>query len=212
MKFKNLHSALIALTLLLLMISPAHAGFLDHDNNKKPPIKDPVPSRFSVCYQHTCTMIDHVGLSHPQWQGVRERFSPAAANAEQERRQIASAIAYLEIEVGGKINSLDDRGGNLEGVFKAKGNQLDCIDESTNSTTYMTMMERDGLLKFHSVQPRATRGFFIMGWPHSTAVIKDNATDRRWAVDSWFFDNGTEPTIVMLKKWRTGWSPEGAKH
>ncbi len=212
MNTQNLHLSLLSLTLLLFVAAPLQAGFLDHDNNKKPPIKDPVPSRFSVCYQHTCTMIDHVGLSQQQWQGVRERFNPAAANAEQERRQIASAIAYLEIEVGGKINSLDDRGGNLEGVFKAKGNQLDCIDESTNSTTYMTMMERDGLLKFHSVQPRATRGFFIMGWPHSTAVIKDNTTDRRWAVDSWFFDNGTEPTIVMLKKWRSGWSPEGAKH
>ena len=212
MNFQNLHSSLLIALMLLLMTAPAQAGFLDHDNNNKTPIKDPSPSLFSVCYQHTCTRIDHVGLSQQQWRGVQERFTPAAGNAEQERRQIASAIAYLEIEVGGKIDSLDDRGGNLEGVFKATGNQLDCVDESTNSTTYMTMMERDGLLKFHSVQPRATRGFFIMGWPHSTAVIKDNATAKQWAVDSWFFDNGTEPTIVMLKKWRSGWSPEGAKH
>jgi len=212
MNLKEIHTLLIPLTLLLLITAPAQAGFLDHDNNNKPPIKDPSPSLFSVCYQHTCTRVDHIGLSQQQWQGVRERFKPAAGNAEEERRQIASAIAFLEIEVGGKINSLDDRGGNLEGVFSAKGNQLDCVDESTNSTTYMTMMERDGLLKFHSVQPRATRGFFVMGWPHSTAVIRENATARQWAVDSWFFDNGTEPTIVALKKWRSGWSPEGAKH
>lgn len=212
MQIQNIYSGVILGMLLILLTATVQAGFLDHDNNKKPPIQDPVPSRFSVCYQHTCTMIDHVGLSQQQWQGVREKFIPAAVNAEAERRQIASAIAYLEIEVGGKINSLDDRGGNLEGAFRAKGNQLDCIDESTNSTTYMTMMERDGLLKFHGVQPRATRGFFIMGWPHSTAVIKDKSTNKRWAVDSWFFDNGIEPTIVALKKWRTGWSPEGAKH
>ena len=136
MNLKDIHTSVVPLTLLLLMTAPARAGFLDHDNNQKPPINDPVPSRFSVCYQHTCTRIDHVGLSQQQWQGVREKFKPAAVNAEAERRQIASAIAYLEIEVGGKINSLDDRGGNLEGVFKAEGNQLDCVDESTNSTTY----------------------------------------------------------------------------
>ena len=198
--------------LLVLLAGSSKAGFLDHENRSKAPIKDPEPSLFSVCYQHTCNVIDHVSLSRQQWQGVTARFKPAAANAEQERRQIAAAIAYLEIEVGRQIDSLDDRGGNLEGAFKARGNQLDCVDESTNSTTYLTMMERDNLLKFHSVQPRATRGFFIMGWPHSTAVIKEHGNGVLWAVDSWFFDNGTEPTIVALEKWRTGWSPPGAKH
>jgi hypothetical protein len=43
-------------------------------------------------------------------------------------------------------------------------------------------------------------------------VISELDTGNKWAVDSWFFDNGEKPTVVQLKKWRTGWSPEGAKH
>ena len=48
-------------------------------------------------------------------------------------------------------------GGSFEGVLKS-GNQMDCIDESTNTTTYLNMMAKDGLLHFHSVEPTADTG------------------------------------------------------
>jgi hypothetical protein len=91
------------------------------------------------------------------------------------------------------------------------GNQLDCVDESTNSTTYLRMMERDGLLRYHRVGSRAARarsGGFIIGWPHFTAVIEEIASGEKWAVDSWFRNNGEPPEVVPLSLWRTGWEPE----
>jgi hypothetical protein len=204
------------LLLLFFLAMPVMADFpADIIGHKAPKdqIKNPTPSKFSVCFQHTCAMVEHVSLRAGEWLKVASFFKPAAESAEAERRQIAKAIAHLEVAVGGKINALDDRGGNLEG-FLASGNQLDCVDESTNSTTYMMMMENAGFLKFHRVEKRATRGAFLWGggWPHSTAVVSEISTGRKWAVDSWFFDNGELPTVVLLKKWRTGWSPEGAKH
>lgn len=209
------------LTSLLILVFLAGPTLADSDypgdilghNNAKDHIKNPRPSQFSVCFQHTCAMVEHVSLSSSEWLKVASFFSTPAGNAEEERRQIARAIAHLEVAVGSKINALDDRGGNLEG-FRASGNQLDCVDESTNSTTYLTMMEAAGFLKFHRVEKRATRGGLLFGgiWPHSTAVVSELANGKKWAIDSWFFDNGEKPTVVLLKKWRTGWSPEGAKH
>lgn len=52
-----------------------------------------------------------------------------------------------------------------------------------------------------------TRGFILLGWPHTTAVISETVSGRRFAVDSWFHDNGQPPEIVALDIWRWGWSP-----
>jgi hypothetical protein len=202
--------------LLLLLANPAIADIqsdlLGHIAPRDQ-ITDPAPDRFSVCFQHSCARVEHVSLTTDQWLKVASFFSPEAMTAEQERQQIAEAIAWLEVAVGSQIDALNDRGGNLEG-FMANGNQLDCVDESTNSTTYITMIQNSGLLEFHRAEKRATRGGIFFGgvWPHSTAVISEVETGNKWAVDSWFFDNGEKPTVVQLRKWRTGWSPEGAKH
>jgi hypothetical protein len=85
---------------------------------------------------------------------------------------------------------------------------MDCIDESINTTTYLRMLEREQLLRWHTVEDRATRGWFIRGWPHTTAVIRDRKTGELYAVDSWFEDNGEPPHIVPLDKWKGGWDPE----
>ena len=201
------------LGLLLATLALPAAAFQDvlgHCPPRKAKIEDPSTARFSVCFQHTCAEIEHLSLSDAQWKDVRSVFAPEPRSAEEERERIAAAIAYLEVEVGKQIDTLDDRGGNLEG-FVATGNQLDCVDESTNSTTYLKMMESDGLLRFHRVEPRATRArstLFVVGWPHSTAVVYDLTTGEKWAVDSWFLDNGQPPAIVPLSLWRTGWEPE----
>lgn len=208
-----MNSIKTGLALMLATLAWPAAAFQDVLGHGPPPkaqIEDPTPGRFSVCFQHTCAEIEHLSLSDTQWQQVRQHFEPPPRSAEEERERIAAAIAFLEVEVGKQINTLDDRGGNLEG-FAATGNQLDCVDESTNSTTYLKMMEHDGLLRYHRVEPRATRArsaLFIIGWPHSTAVVNDKTTDEKWAVDSWFLDNGQPAVVVPLSLWRTGWEPE----
>ena len=117
----------------------------------------------------------------------------------------------MEVLVGGKIDTSNEKGGNLQGLSSG-GNQFDCIDESTNTTTYLTMMEQDGLLRWHKVEERKTRNlFFIGGWPHTTAVISEKESGQRWAVDSWFYDNGVPPAVLPLEQWSNGWKPPGFK-
>jgi hypothetical protein len=187
----------------------ASEAILDHEP-KPVQIDDPTPQLFSVCYQHTCTQVAHLTLDAAKWKPVREVFQPSAGSAAEERERIRQAIAYLEVEIGRRIGTLGDVGGSFEGFLKS-GNQLDCVDESTNSTTYLRMMERDGLLRYHRVGSRAARarsGGFIIGWPHFTAVIEEIASGEKWAVDSWFRNNGEPPEVVPLSLWRTGWEPE----
>ncbi len=171
-------------------------------------LPDPTPEAFSVCYEHSCKEVAEVGLSPAQWQAVRQIFDSPAADAAAERELIRQAVAYLESVVSPLVGAAGDRGGNLAGLISG-GSQMDCVDESTNTTTYLALIEREGLLQWHRVAGLSTRGFIIFGWPHTTAVIEQREDGARWAVDSWFHDNGVAPEVLPIAQWKKGWSPAG---
>ena len=86
--------------------------------------------------------------------------------------------------------------------------QLDCIDETVNTSLYLRFFDEKGLLKFHTIATPARRGMFIDGsWPHNTAVVTDNKTGAQYAIDSWYGNNGDLPDIVPLQEWLDGWKP-----
>ena len=170
-------------------------------------ILDPSPVRFSVCHGNGCTYLSEVTLKPEQWAFVAESFDPAAPTAEAEREQIRTAIARMERYVGVATGTSTDRGKNARSPAGPQA-EMDCIDESINTTSYLTMFVNFGLVHHHRVQDRATRGWFIAGWPHTSAVMRERTDGSLWAVDSWFLDNGEPPFIVPLEIWRAGWEPE----
>lgn len=139
-------------------------------------------------------------LSDAQWQQVRALFEPPAENASDERRQIRRAVALLETEVGAITGTWRDLAENVEGA--GLPGQLDCISESRNTTTYLALMQGDGLLRWHRVQAREVRTRFIFS--HWSAVIEQQPDGQRYAVDSWYLDNGEPPDILPLADWKSG--------
>jgi hypothetical protein len=168
-------------------------------------VTDPVPGRFSVCYGHSCSRVATVTLTTTEWDRVRAIFLPPAASAAEERGRIAAAIALLEETVGTHTGTWRDLGGDVRGF--ARPGQMDCVDEATNSTTYLEMFAAEHLLVWHTVRQPRKRGHLVWGVPHATAVIVDAGSGETWAVDSWFLDNGKPPYIVPYGYWQTGWSP-----
>lgn len=168
-------------------------------------IVDPVPASFSVCHGHTCTVVSTVGLDDGQWNSIARLFAAPAANPQQERGQIAAAIALFETIVGKLTGTAGDRPRN--GYDRDWESQMDCIDESTNTTSYLKMLAHGGLLKWHAVEDRVTRSTFSLFFPHTTAVVRDLQSGKPWAVDSWFYANGERPVIIPLDEWKRGWEP-----
>ena len=160
------------------------------------------PSSFAVCHGSGCRVRTPVTLAGPQWDEVRALFAEVA-NAAEERARIGEAIALIERLVAKPAGTGRDVGRNLVAMNQAS--QLDCVDEAVNSTTYLRMVEADGLLRFHDVEFPAHRGGVLRA--HNTAVVRERATGTRYAVDSWFFDNGVPPAILALDRWRNGWEP-----
>ncbi|MBT5374999.1 MAG: hypothetical protein HOL06_10100 [Rhodospirillaceae bacterium] len=182
--------------------SPRHAEkFLSRHG-----IDSPTSQAFTMCYGYGCRRSQYIELTAADWDPVRELFTPLPADAEAERAAIQGAVALLEQKTGDVVGTKLDKGGSKMGL----GNpyQLDCVDESLNTTNYLILMKNDGLLRFHDLRGPATRGFFIAGWPHTTAAIMETEGGAAYAVDSWFFDNGVPPVILPIAEWQGGWDPE----
>ncbi len=169
----------------------------------------PDPDHFHHCSAYGCARRSDTSLSKREWARVTAPFKNIR-NAEAERRALAESIARFEQIVGEKTGT----SGDLAGTFSKIGDgQLDCIDESLNTTTYMAMLQKRNVLKYHRVSAPVSRtpltalagGSF---WPHQTAVVFEKDTGLFWAVDSWFRDNGHPADIVLLSAWTYGWSPD----
>jgi hypothetical protein len=166
-------------------------------------------SAVPVCFHHGCESVKRVSLSNDHWSRLVRHFNPVAQSAADEREQIRQAVAEMEQITGELAGTSGDIAGDLAS-FGTLEPQMDCIDESSNTTTYLTLFEQAELLRWHTVEPRATRGYlFFGGWPHYTALVRDKRTGEQWVIDSWFRDNGELPDVVSLDIWKDGWKPEG---
>ena len=124
------------------------------------------------------------------------------------KQQTAYAIGHIEAKVGAKLG-INDRAGMQ---FTAANNptQQDCVDEATNTTSYLLVLQTNGLLKHHTVEgtmykQNLARGLATLNpvkyWPHFAAVLKEKESGQKYAVDSWSGPNGENPAVVKVEDW-----------
>lgn len=169
----------------------------------------PAPSAesFPHCQGYGCPTVKRVELSDADWKKIEKAYGKKPKNAEKERKKISSAIGAFE-QVVGKLTGTEN---DVRGTFIKTGKgQLDCVDESTNTTIYMMLLKQKGLMSFHEIEQPQVRWPLVSGrgWMHQTAVITEKETGKQYAVDSWFEDNGEAAWIVTLDAWRNGWHPD----
>lgn len=164
---------------------------------------------FQVCHGGGCALIDEGSLDADEWRRIEATCSHPPPDAAAERDCIARTIGRFEQIIGPKTGTATDRGGTFGN--SAYPGQMDCNDEAINTTTYLRLMAMRGLLQYHDVQDIRRRGFFLNGWPHSSAVIRDRQSQARYAVDSWFYDNGEPAVVLPFEQWKAGWKPSDSR-
>ena len=152
---------------------------------------------FVHCYDFGCKTTHEVHYSRSQWDRIRAIFQQASLDREQEKQAIRQAIAIMEHFSGEITGTFRDKAGNYPGYDISK--QMDCIDESTNTFQYLVALEDLQLLKHHRVDQKYRRIIFIFS--HWTAAITEIGSERKFAVDSWYRDNGELPYIQSLEDW-----------
>ena len=165
--------------------------------------------RFIICNRAGCEETVSVRLSNEDWQGLRRILDPPAPDSRSERVRLAHAVAKLEGMVAVQADTYDDQPRN-QGVFRGTS-QLDCVAETTNTTIYLLLLQRQGLMHWHEVAFPKHRGFLNLEFPHNTAVLIEKGSGRKFAIDSYFHANGELPEIVPLDIWVQGYDPGTAK-
>lgn len=167
---------------------------------------NPTLSEFTVCHGFNCSERSPAIISGGQWRRVTAVFKPRAKNARHERQQIAQALAVIQTIVGPQTGT-DAHQWTHKNMFVIPNGgdltQLDCIDTSVNTWTYMTLMERSRLFAFHRVAPLS------YGPVRNTAVLQE-INGGYFAIDASLVDVGVPPPIMPLATWLGSWPPDSA--
>ncbi|MDD5240207.1 MAG: hypothetical protein PHG47_00635 [Sulfuricella sp.] len=157
-----------------------------------------------VCYNYGCAAIDTVEFDVNVLNAMH-RLLLRAKDAAGERNAISLSIGLFEMAAGQQTPTWADKGGNAndDGV----DGRMDCIDESTNTTNYLRLLEGKGWLRFHRILEPVMRAPMWVN-DHWAARIVETQAGQEFAVDSWFFDNGQPAFVAPLEEWRKGAGPE----
>lgn len=171
------------------------------------------PQEFGICKGYGCKIYIRTGLTAAEWRRIVDIFATPAEDAAEERLLIKRAIGLFERLVGPRTGTDADDPGSRILNFSPK-DQMDCIDEAFNSTTYLYLLRKAGLVHYHILGKPLRRGYFFDRWPHNTATIHQAGSEKKvggaghYVVDSWFHSNGREPEIIPARQWLRGWSPD----
>ena len=167
----------------------------------RPPFKNTV----YVCHAYGCRQSTRFAFSEADIGEIRALMDKTrkADTPAEERRAVAYAVGWMERRTGDVIGTSKDRPG-MDLLAAGDPTQQDCVDEATNTTSYMLVLQHNGLLRHHTVgtpfsKENPLRG--VSGWPHWTGVLDEKGAGQKFAVDSWIYANGENPAIVEAEKW-----------
>lgn len=157
-----------------------------------------------TCWGWGCNRSKEVVLNESEWGQIDALFKPQASTPREERKQVRLAIGKME-KILGELNGetkYDLGAPNSKG--QGKSGQTDCVDESTNTTRYLKFLIARGLIRLHridDIEMRLNKVWMPFLGQHFTATIKDLKSGKRYAVDSWWYDNGTPAVIQDYDAW-----------
>jgi len=198
-------AAALAVSACAQNANPLSTAYLDRFATGDPTLED-----FTECRGFGCAFVSHVSLTKDEWRRVVAEFHPRPENAQAERHRIARAVAVIRILVGRQTGTAVHQWTHKAMlVLPNFGDmtQLDCIDEAVNTWTYLTLMERNKLFRFHRVASLANAGSLTDPNVRNTAVLKEIG-DGYFAIDPSLVDAGVPPPIMSLAIWLGPWPPE----
>jgi hypothetical protein len=169
----------------------------------------PTLASFRECHGFACNETSRVSISPKDWRRVVAVFRPPAKDARAERRQIAQGVLQIRRMVGAQTGTGVHQWTHKDMIILPNNGdrtQLDCIDEAVNTWTYMTLMERAGLFRFHRVAKLSNADSLLE--PRNTAVFQE-INGNYFAIDPSLVDFGVAPPVMPLATWMgPPWPPD----
>lgn len=197
------HIRLVAY-LLLFAVGPAHAAPLSADVVKmleSLSLPVPQPPNVLVCHGFGCYYRTPIGFGAGDRARLQALMAGGRASAAAERKGIGAAYAWFEQRVAAEAGTAKAIGRTTPGYAKDRS-QFDCFDKTHNATELLALLAHFGLLAHHEIDVPQSRGYLIdLRQHHTTAVVRERASGKRWSVDGWTHRNGQVPDILPMEVW-----------
>jgi hypothetical protein len=153
----------------------------------------PEKNRIFVCSAYTCRTQTEFKFTPEDITKLRSLMvePKRSAGSAEERLRIGRTLAWMEKRVGDAVGTSADRPGD---DFYGAG----------DLTSYLLVLEANGLIKHHAVAPLYVKEDIrkgLSGWTHYAAMMVESQTQQKYAVDGWLLPSGKEPEIVEVEKW-----------
>ncbi|MGD9501271.1 MAG: hypothetical protein AB7V40_02145 [Methyloceanibacter sp.] len=157
--------------------------------------KPPQGDRVTVCHAYGCKAQTAFTFTPGDIAELSAMMAsvPRDDSPREERRAVAYAIGWMERRVAPVAGTATDRAGMDFGGSGDKSQQ-DCVDEATNTTSYLLVLDRHGLIRHHTVERPFAKDDFGK-WTHWAALIKERQSGELFAIDSSASVNGENPTV-----------------
>ncbi|NEX17059.1 MAG: hypothetical protein C1943_10620 [Halochromatium sp.] len=162
-----------------------------------------------ICFNWSCSQREILRFTSEDMALVKERMATCSGTSLHDRLQrVRIGVWQMEL-LAEKYQPLLANDLSINDDRRANG-RTDCVDNSTNTTTYLNILRDAGGLTGWTVSRPQVRKRFDVNAVHWTAVLVDNKSGMPWSIDSWFRPNGHLPMVMPLRNWRReekGWEP-----
>jgi hypothetical protein len=162
----------------------------------------PTVSSEVVCHGIGCRFRTEIPFSSADKARLSALMAAGRPSPVAERRALAAAVAWFDRRIApaaGTSHRIARAGAHESG----DPGQMDCIDTTSNNTGLFLVLDQLGLLRHHRVDGPVSRGLLFDGrMPHTTAVLAEKASGRRWAIDNWTHKYGELPDVEPLEQWQ----------
>jgi hypothetical protein len=162
----------------------------------------PAGTRIVACHGYGCSRRMEMVMDEGLMSRVGTALRAGRGSPEAERRAVSEVVRAYTAHLAASFGSDPDLPRSPPHLSGVAG-QMDCVDETANTTSLLLVLEAQGWLVHHRVERPQSRGLFIDGrYPHVTAIVAEKRTGREWAVDPWARAPGQRPDILPLERWR----------
>ena len=162
-----------------------------------------------VCYNWSCASRQTMIFTAEDMKLVKKRMATCQGTTLHDRLQRVRIGIWQMESLAQKYQPLLVNDLPMNDSEEGAEGRTDCIDNSSNTTTYLHILQDIGELSGWNISTPEVRDPLWVT-VHWTAVIIDASSGHEWTVDSWYRPNGHLPMVMPLKDWfdeKMAWQP-----
>lgn len=201
---------------LLLFFAPYVAAQDSYDS-----VSEPLPPDYRIhadgsvtqrlCFNWSCASRQYVKFTAAEMANVAQQMALCSNDNLHDRLQ-RMRIGIWQMEVlAQKYQPVLANDQAINDTDYDQPGRMDCIDNATNTSTYLNVLHDLGLLPGWRMEEAKTRNLFSLDvhWTAAAVDVRDAQKEKPvWVIDSWFRANGHLPVVMPLTDWgnnRLGW-------